>query len=286
MAETFTPSDRRTPAAPAGRPSWTSGAFSSLGAFLLVALLVTAGPARAEPASLVSADLGSGSLVRASGVRDEALATEIAVAIRAGGARVVVDQRFSVPATEDGRVSRFAYPLPPSAVVEAIGVKLGGKYLALGWTEHVDLGRDAALPIVVSADLPVAPWPMTLETRIVYRDLPALEQGRYTFRLPLRVPAALAAHGAEVAALGVLPMVFASAGAAAGKGAAPRSYRDIRIGIDLDVGRPLARVHSPSHNFDHAPASSRRLRIMVGGDSVPVDRDFVLVWTLADGAAE
>jgi hypothetical protein len=262
-------------------------AVFGLGASLLVALFA-AGPARGDATPLAGADLGSGSLVRADGARDEALATDIAVAIRPGGARVVVDQRFQVPAAATNGKSRFAFPLPPNAVVEAIGIKLGGKYMPLVWTEHVDLGRDAALPIVVSASLPSAPWAMTLETRIVYRDLPARDQGRYSFSLPLRIPTAIAAEGARVAALGTLPAVLVAAGTSVAAPAAQkaRTHRPVRIGIDLDVGAPIARIGSPSHDFDHAPGGAGHMRIMVGGDSVPVDRDFVLVWTVAGEPAE
>jgi Ca-activated chloride channel family protein len=58
----------------------------------------------------------------------------------------------------------------------------------------------------------------------------------------------------------------------------------VRLVIELDPGAPPALLESPYHEIQTTPLAGGRYRIDLAG-TVPADRDFELVWTIAPGAA-
>jgi len=262
--------------------------------------------ARGTPSEVpVGAGLVLGARGRACCQSAPLLHTAVAVQVTGITATVTVRQRFRNP-TRHWQQAVYLFPLPEKAAVHRLRMRVGPRTIEGVIRERhaarrlyrkaARAGRRAGLVEQQRANLFTASVAnigpgQTVQVEIAYRQVLAFADGHFALRLPLVAapryipgrpltgPPSGIGWGADTDqvpdASRITPPVVAP-------GTAP--VNPVNITVDLRAGFPLAQVVSPSHGIRVNRAGRGHVRVSLKGP-VPADRDFVLRWAPARGAA-
>ncbi len=226
-------------------------------------------------------------------LRAPTLDTDVAIRVTGPVARTTVTQRF-LNETSFWVEGVYAFPLPENAAVDGLKMVVGERVIEGQIREREEArrtydeakadGKKAALleqqrpNLFTTAVANLGPGEV-VEVEIQYQQELRCEGGatrrpRFSLRFPL--VAAPRYHAAPPTP--TAPPVPEP----------PRSSRPINavsLRVDLAAGFPLARVESPSHQLTTRRLDPSRYEVELASGVVPADRDFVLEWEPAAGAA-
>lgn len=269
------------------------------------------------PAPVRLSDVGQGSLLLQTvhpGVYLPAPVLDTEVSIRVSGlvARTAVTQRFRNP-TELWVEGVYAFPLPENAAVDTLTLVVGGRVIAGEIREREQArreyeqakveGKKASLleqqrPNLFTTALANLGPNEEAEVRIEYQQELRSTGGKLELRFPMvateryspgpPIPAApgvvLAAHRmASVVTVGATLRPFLASVVEPARSAS--KINPVRLTVELDPGFPLARLASGSHPIRSRQLGRLRYAVALDAPAVPADRDFVLEWQPAKGAA-
>lgn len=254
--------------------------LSSLAVFLCI---VAFAPARAE---LLLRPRGGGAPQLAPLV-----STAVEIQVTAHIARTKVSQRFRNPYTE-WYEGTYVFPLPEGSAVDRLRMQVGERIVEGEIRERREAkasyeqakaeGRRAALleqerpNIFTSSVANIGPGE-EIRVDIQYQETLRYDQGRYSLRFPMVVgPRYLPAGMEPVDAARISPAVLRPSEGSP-------MHNPVTVQVDLQPGLPVAELASPSHAIQ-ASCNADGCRAAVAGE-VPANKDFVLDWTLARGAA-
>jgi Ca-activated chloride channel family protein len=290
---------------------WRSLAVLSL--LLLGALLLLPGQARSQEQGGQRSgarsfdDAPHGLLFRAADGRNgflaPTLATEVRMAINGTVQRVTVRQHFINPSNA-WLEGVYIFPLPERAAVDHLVMQIGARRIVGRIKERAEAqaiyeaaaasGQQASLVsqerpnLFTSAVANVGPGE-TITVEIAYQDAVSVDNGRYSVRFPMVVaPRYIPDDGAFVG-VDYAPDLARVPDAAriSGPVSDPAEGRSnpLTLAIDLDPGFPLGDLASLYHPVvvDEGENGARHITLAEG--SVAANRDFVLEWTPAAGAA-
>lgn len=219
------------------------------------------------------------------------VATEVAIEVTANVARARVTQRFRNP-YRDWYEGTYVFPLPENAAVDHLRMRIGERIVegeirerraAKASYEQAKVeGRRAALleqerpNIFTSSVANIGPGE-EIRIDLEYQQTLRYDRGRYSLRFPMVVgPRYLPATMEPVDAARISPAVLRPDEANA-------MHNPVALRVDVQAGVPVAALASPSHAI-RASCRAGRCEAALAGE-VPANKDFVLDWTLARGAA-
>jgi Ca-activated chloride channel homolog len=325
------PADRASQPPGVDSPDWLQGyplwlCFRALPALVLGALallLLSINPARAQPEQAVHPNgVQSGQMLfhdRASGHYTAAVMQDSRVHFDISGmlARVQLEQTFEN--RTDGWVEAvYAFPLPDSAAVKAMEMRIGERRI-LGQIKEKSLAREIyhkarkagkktslveqQRPNLFTNRVANIAAGERITVRLEYVQPVVYSRGEFSLRFPMTItpryiPGAPLESGPEAMPHGELELNPYLGWASAtdqvadaqaitpllhpGGGASP--VNAIEITALLDVGMPLANVESPYHELA-VTRSSNRYHLRLARGFSEMDRDFVLTWRPVTGAA-
>jgi Ca-activated chloride channel family protein len=220
------------------------------------------------------------------------LATDVEIRVTAHVARATVTQRFLNP-HPDWYEGVYVFPLPENAAVDRLRMRIGERIVEgevrekakaqQTYAEAKAEGRRAALleqerpNIFTSSVANVAPGE-EVRVEIEYQQTLRYDQGRYSLRFPMVVgPRYLPASMHPVDAARISPAVLRP------DEAAPL-HNPVTLRVAVQPGVPIDGLRSPSHAIDAGACSESGCHAVLRGP-VPANKDFVLDWGLAPGAA-
>lgn len=294
--------------------------YASLAAILLAtapAWASTTGEAAAETGETVSlGDVGAGSLLLRTPepgkyVPAPTVATDVHMQISGMIARVRVTQRFENPGW-DWVEGVYVFPLPETAAVDRMRMRVGERVIEGRIRERAEAkkiyeearksGKRAALveqerPNIFTNSVANIGPKDTVTVEIEYQESLRYRSGRFSVRYPM-VVAPRFIPGEPVRTQEAVPR-FEGTGWAANTDQVPDASRisppvlhpdegsvnPVRMQVELNAGFPLAALESPSHAIDAAEQSDGAFTVRFAEAQVAADRDFVLTWTPAAGAA-
>ena len=223
-------------------------------------------------------------------------------------ARVELRQRFYNP-SKDWLEGVYAFPLPENAAVDRMRLEVGDHVIEARIAERQAArrayetaraqGRRAALleqhrpNIFTNAVANIAPGG-TVTVTLRYQQTLRYADGRFTLRLPMVVAPRYRPGPLHVVRTG--PDGWATGSQLPGQDApspdpmvlppALGPVNPVAIKVALDAGVKLAALDSPYHAIRIAgPWHDGKATVTLDNGAVPADRDFVLRWTPATGAA-
>jgi Ca-activated chloride channel family protein len=249
------------------------------------------------------------------------LQSDVVIRVHGEVARAQVRQRFANP-SQTWLEGIYVFPLPEGSAVDRLVMTVGerrieGRILPREEAERVykkaaEEGRRASLlsserpNVFVTSVANIGPGE-TITVEIEYQDRALYRDGRYELRFPMVVaprytpageapmvsaPAPALPAQPRVQPIGHEPAPVTSDGEAPGRdlfGPVRRpggeTENRLTLAVHLDAGLPLAKVESLYHAIDVEAQDERRRVIALAEGSVRADRDFVLAWTPATGAA-
>jgi Ca-activated chloride channel family protein len=220
------------------------------------------------------------------------LATDVEIRVTAHVARATVTQRFLNP-HPDWYEGVYVFPLPENAAVDRLRMRIGERivegevrekeYAKQTYAQAKVEGRRAALleqerpNIFTSSVANIAPGE-EVRVEIEYQQTLRYDQGRYSLRFPMVVgPRYLPASMEPVDAARISPVVLRP------DESAPL-HNPVTLRVAVQPGVPIDGLHSPSHAIDAGACSESGCHAVLRGP-VPANKDFVLDWGLAPGAA-
>ncbi|MBL8673165.1 MAG: marine proteobacterial sortase target protein [Alphaproteobacteria bacterium] len=297
-----------------GMPRWVQ---LLLAAAAGLATFAQGGAARAElpPRPLVPADFRSGGLLLgATPTSADAVArlpapllhTDVRIEVDGIVARATVTQHFFNP-SPDWLEGTYVFPLPEGAAVDRLRLRIGDRFVdgrideRAAARQRYDAARDAgARAALIEQERPnifmstvanIGPGEDVI-VQVGYRETVRFDDGRYTLRVPLVVaprfvpPAASLRHAGEALAAGLAPAPLAAARIAPPLVQPGRGHASpVTLSASVAAGMPLAEMHSPSHALLISGQGTSARTLSLADDAVPADRDFVLEWRPAAGAA-
>ena len=250
-----------------------------------------------------------------------ALSTEVEIDVTGFIARTRVKQRFHNPAAEwvEGI---YVFPLPDKAAVDTLHLRIGERVIEGEiherraaqriYEQAMNEGKKAALveqerPNVFTTSVAQLGPDEEVAVELEYQEELRYDQGTFQLRFPMvvgpryvpgrtpppRGPLAaqrpFAAEGYELAsdsrrvpdAARVTPPLLLRR-AALGDDAAP--VHPVTLRVRLDAGFPVSGLRSASHAIDVRPGGAGSYQVALAAQAW-ADRDFVLEWTPARGAA-
>ncbi|HVF63654.1 MAG TPA: marine proteobacterial sortase target protein [Casimicrobiaceae bacterium] len=233
------------------------------------------------------------------------VATEVSIDVSGIVARTRVTQRFVNPG-DDWREGVYVFPLPESAAVDHLAMRIGERRIegrirerSQARTEYDKAKREGRKAALVEQERPnlfttsVAPIGPNedIVVEIEYQEVLRFDSGAFSLRFPLAITpryipgSALAAapsgSGWSVDTDVVVdashitpPIVHPSIG----------KVLPVTLRVVVDAGFPLANVASRHHSVKLDERVDGRTTVEVAGP-VPADRDFVLDWTPDVGRA-
>lgn len=219
------------------------------------------------------------------------VATEVAIDVTGNVARARVTQRFRNP-YRDWYEGTYVFPLPENAAVDHLRMRIGERVVEgeirerraakASYEQAKAQGRRAALleqerpNIFTSSVANIGPGD-EIRIDIEYQQTLRYDQGRYSLRFPMVVgPRYLPASMEPVDAARISPAVLRPDEANA-------MHNPVALRVDVQAGVPVAALASPSHAI-RASCRDGACQAALAGE-VPANKDFVLDWTLARGAA-
>jgi Ca-activated chloride channel family protein len=258
---------------------------AAVGVFASIVLVVAAALISSAQAAVPDAPRG-GTLLLRDGERSvpaPLVATDVRVSIAGIVARTQVTQRF-VNTGSDWREGVYVFPLPESAAVDRLEMRIGarriqghirergearreydqaktqGKKAALVEQERPNLFTTSAAAIGPNEEVVVA---------IEYQESLQFDSGAFALRFPMAVtPRYIPPNDGVSDASRITPPVVHPAD---GK------VLPVTLTVVLDAGFPLAKLASLYHAVKIDEAVDGRITITLDGP-VPADRDFVLEW--------
>ena len=254
-------------------------------------------------------EMGAGGLlIRTDEGLREAPLVETDVAIEVSGliARTRVTQRFTNP-TPDWAEGVYVFPLPDDAAVDGLRMRIGERVIEGRVEERVRAkrtyenakreGRKASLveqerPNVFTTSLANLGPGETVEVSITYQENARYDQGRFQLRFPLVVgPRYMPGTGVVAGFDGTgwspntdeVPDAARITPTVAEAGDSRR--HPVTLHAEIDAGFPLQSVTSPSHPLHVRAHKDDIYAVRLDDASAQADRDFVLEWTPAVGAA-
>ena len=220
------------------------------------------------------------------------LETDVEIRVTGHVARAKVTQRFLNP-HPDWYEGTYVFPLPENAAVDRLRMKIGERIVEgevrekdrarRTYAEAKAEGRRAALleqerpNIFTSSVANIAPGE-EIRVEIEYQQTLRYDRGRYSLRFPMVVgPRYLPAGMDPVDAARITPAVLRPDENAA-------IHNPVNLRVEVQAGVPIAALQSPSHALDTGDCGASGCRAVLRGP-VPANKDFVLDWTLAPGAA-
>jgi len=289
--------------------------FAALGRLLLIAAAIGLAPAAYartgddDAQSLRPADVGTGRLLF-RGERGESFVAaplvKTAVDIQVSGivARARVIQNFR----NDGAnwvEGIYVFPLPEGAAVDRLKLRVSERVIEgeiqerqqaqRTYQQAKSQGQRAGLieqerPNIFTTSLANIGPGETIAVEIEYQETLRYDRGAFALRFPLVVaPRYIPGDALVAAARGWAPPTNDVPDAhritppvrtpLEGKG------NPVTLTVDLDAGMALAAVESVSHAITVTPGERGRVRVALSDAEVPAERDFVLSWKPASGAA-
>jgi Ca-activated chloride channel family protein len=220
------------------------------------------------------------------------IATEVAIRVTGHVARAKVTQRFSNP-HPDWYEGVYVFPLSERAAVDRLRMTIGERVVEGEIREKEQAkrtyaaakaeGRRAALleqerpNIFTSSVANIGPGE-EVRVDIEYQQTLHYDQGRYQLRFPMVVgPHYIPAQMDALEAARITPAVLRREDAGA-------LHNPVTLSVEVQAGVPIGGLRSPSHRIETGDCSGAACRAVLRGP-VPADRDFILDWTLAPGAA-
>ncbi len=267
------------------------------------------------PAPVRMADVQQGRLLLKTdhaGVYLPAPVLETDVAIHVAGlvARTTVSQRFCNP-TELWVEGVYAFPLPENAAVDTLSLVVGDRVIEGQIKEREEAqqiyeqakaeGRKASLleqqrPNLFTTSLANLGPGEVAEVRIEYQQELRWADGRFSLRFPMvdtprytpgsphlpGPPRPEGEEGEEPDGGHVGPPLRPLPEGPPRSGA---KINPVHLTVDLEAGFPLAKLASASHAIHSQEIERAHYKVELAAGVVPADRDFVLEWTPAAGAA-
>lgn len=284
-------------------------ALAGLSLLLLGALLLLPGQARSQDLAGARSfdDAPHGLLFRAEDGRNgflaPTLATEVRMAISGTVSRVTVLQHFINPSNA-WLEGVYIFPLPERAAVDHLVMQVGERRIVgrIEVREEAQAIYEAAAASGQQASLVSQERPNlftsqvanigpgdTITVEIAYQDAVSVDNGRYSVRFPMvAAPRYIPDEGA-FAGVDYAPHQarVPDAERISGPLANPAEGRGNRLAlaIDFDPGFPLASLASLYHPVSVREGGDGLRHIALAEGSVAANRDFVLEWTPAAGAA-
>ena len=276
-------------------------------------VLLLAGPAAAATADDDTVQQGTLLFAGADGgdpLAAPLLHTDVSIRVSGPIVRTTVVQRFRNPAG-DWREGSYVFPLPETAAVQRMRIRVAdrliegeiqeraqaqatyekakaeGKHTALVSQQRPNIFTTRVANIGPRDEVQVE---IEYQHRLPYYVVDGV--GRYSLRFPMVVapryipgrPVADEESGA-IGATDVVPDAAAILPPMLLPDERGPIINPVSLNVYLDAGAPIATVDSPFHRIrvDTLKPAVRRIRLSEG--RTPANRDFVLNWTLASGAA-
>ena len=283
--------------------------FSILAFFPLIAPMVWSAPSTPGEDERRRNGVGSGTLLIRDGdlFREApAISTDVAIEVTGILARTHVRQRFSNP-TDEWIEGVYVFPLPEDSAVDTLEMQIGERKI-VGRVEERERaraayqkakkeGRKTSLveqerPNVFTTSVANVGPGETVAVTIAYSEDVRYDSGRLSLRFPMVVAPRFIPGRSEIGG-------FEGTGWATHESGVPDAERitppvehpasdwmhPVRIGVRIAGGFPLDRVSSPSHTIDVVHGDEGHHDVTLREGAVPADRDFVLEWVPARGAA-
>ena len=220
------------------------------------------------------------------------LETDVEIRVIGHVARAKVSQRFLNPHA-DWYEGVYVFPLPENAAVDRLRIKVGERIVEgevrekeqakKTYAEAKTEGRRAALleqerpNIFTSSVANIAPGE-DIRVEIEYQQTLRYDQGRYSLRFPMVVgPRYLPAGMDPEDAARISPAVLRP------DESAPL-HNPVTLRVEVQAGVPIDGLRSSSHTIDAGACGRSGCEAVLRGP-VPANKDFVLDWALAPGAA-
>jgi Ca-activated chloride channel family protein len=268
-------------------------------------LVLGATPARAQGRRVTEGTLLWRSAQQQEATPAPVLGTGVELRVTGLVARAVVRQRFTNPSGEWAE-GIYVFPLPEDAAVDHLKMRVGERLIEGVVQERMAAktayetakrgGQRASLveqerPNVFTTSVANIPPGAAIEVEIEYQQTVRYDAGRFALRFPMVV-------GPRYVPGTPLPGVSGT-GWAPDTDVVPDASRitppvahpaqgpinPVTLRVEVDAGVPLAGVESPSHAIQTRPLGGGRVEVELQQTSVPADRDFVLTWEAAAGAA-
>jgi Ca-activated chloride channel family protein len=253
----------------------------------LVALLGEANGSEPVRAGLLLKPRGEGTAQPAP-----LLATDVEIRVTGHVARAKVTQRFRNP-HPDWYEGTYVFPLPENSAVDRLRMRIGERIVEgevrekeaarKTYAEAKTEGRRAALieqerpNIFTTSVANIAPGE-EIRVEIEYQQTLRYDQGRYSLRFPMVVgPRYLPAGMDPADAARISPAVLRPDESAS-------LHNPVTLRVEVQAGVPVAGLRSTSHRIDTGACSESGCSAVLSGP-VPANKDFVLDWALAPGAA-
>jgi Ca-activated chloride channel homolog len=232
------------------------------------------------------------------------LRTDVRMQVTGLVARVEVAQQFANP-TEEWLEAIYVFPLPESAAVDTLLVRVGPRVIEGRIREREEArqtyqqakqeGKKASLleqerPNIFTVSVANIGPGEQVEVILQYQELLRYDGGEFRLRFPMVVgpryiPGAIAVAGDPGTGWGINTDAVPDAARITPPVRHPRQgpINPVTLAVDLDTGFPLRRVESPFHAVVATPVSPTRQLVTLRDGEVPADRDFELVWAPAVG---
>jgi Ca-activated chloride channel family protein len=220
------------------------------------------------------------------------IAAEVEIRVTGHVARTRVTQRFSNP-HPDWYEGVYVFPLPERAAVDRLRMTIGERVVEGEIREKEQAkqtyaaakaqGRRAALleqerpNLFTSSVANIGPGE-EVRVDIEYQQALHYDQGRYELRFPMVVgPRYTPAQMDAADAARITPSVLRP-------DASTEIHNPVTLTVEVQAGLPIGGLRSPSHQIETGDCSGSACRAVLRGP-VPANKDFVLDWALAPGAA-
>ena len=294
-----------------------------LGALAVLALLFFARPIQAAPIATAIEPPPAGLFFRTD--REDAvleapiLDSQVEIRVSGQVARVKVRQSFINPSTV-WLEGLYVFPLPERSAVDRLVMTVGGRRVEGRIMERAEAervyrqaaaeGKRASLltsarpNVFVTAVANIGPK-AEIVVEIEYQDRVDFVDGRFDLRFPMVVaprytpgpavptvrapaeapsrPVQPIAHRPEIPPPASLPMGRDLFGPVRRPGDGPGNR--LALTVLLDPGLPITQLDSLYHEVTVTPGADGRRVVTLADGEVPANRDFVLTWTPALGAA-
>ncbi|MEE2981413.1 MAG: marine proteobacterial sortase target protein [Pseudomonadota bacterium] len=278
----------------------------------VLAEVTTQTPAPAAMAAVMNLDdVGRGSLLFKGGegapLLDAPLvATQVDIAVSGLVARAHVVQTF-INTGDDWVEGVYVFPLPETAAVDHLTVRIGGRVIEGHIKEREEArriyetakqaGKKAGLleserPNIFTTSIANIGPGEEIAVEIEYQQVLTYDQGRFSLRFPMVVGPRYIPGPIQTVALGGDGWSLASVRVPdAGRITSPVIHPDlvdinpVRLSVTIDAGFPLAAIDSPFHTVTVGEREDGVATVSLTEGVVPANRDFELVWTPDVGAA-